>query len=250
MPAVYQGHITDASETVQWTDSAPRLRSIMLSGPCYRCRSRGSQRGSDNKQLGFLGRIWMAPKPELFYNTLPFSDNIRKMAVTSRIRLSHQKEIRKKKSRMDEFISSYWHQRWLQPKDDRLLNNVSISVFIPSQKYIILNACLPPSYGPTNSPWGWREARLMLPPPWTPNHDSLPSKYSNICQIGHFNWTLCSGPSLCHWCSPVSHRLLSYVKETYVPTAHTIIIRELDLQVDQDTYKVDQGRLDDVGVQT
>lgn len=77
----------------------------MLLGLCYRCGSRGSQRGSDNKQLGFLGRIWMSPKPELFYNTLPFSDNIRKMAVTSRIRLSHQKEIRKKKSRKDEFIS-------------------------------------------------------------------------------------------------------------------------------------------------
>lgn len=68
----------------------------------------------------------------------------------------------------------------------------------------------------------------------------------------------------------MSHRLLSYVKVTYVSLegdfsyslgdslilwpgthpAHTIIIRELDLQVDQDTYKVDQGRLDDVGVQT
>lgn len=42
-------------------------------------------------------------------------------------------------------------------------------------------------------------------------------------------------------------QLLFYVKEIYFPTAQAIAIRRLDFQVDEETYKVDQGMWDDVG---
>lgn len=55
-----------------------------------------------------------------------------------------------------------------------------------------------------------------------------------------------SGLSMCHRCSHASNSLLSYVKETCVPTAQAIVRRELDFQVDLDTPKADQAKLDDV----
>ena len=46
------------------------------------------------------------------------------------------------------------------------------------------------------------------------------------------------------------NRLLSQVREIYVPTVQAIFIRALDFQVDQEIYKVDQERVDDARAQT
>lgn len=130
------------------------------------------------------------------------------------------------------------HQRWLQPVNNKLLNNVSISAFILKKVYDL-------ELLPTSKSWSTRLSLglkrgshhlviVQLSSPLTSRsldsarcfHHAGPSKpwrfafqYCNIFQIGHFSWMnsrFCS--SMCHWCSCVANRLFSYVKETYFST--------------------------------